>query len=190
MARFLGADGHHYDVESEFFLHHEEVYHSTAETQTDEAYNHPEDLEHFAQHEAIEAEELRREQEYQGIPQDEPGSQPVGDVKTSDVSNDTTDDGNPDLSDDKVASPPPQDIQDHPHDDQKVFTAAKPKFTRVKPPEDKEPTQVYASAFKEGHDKAEWGQGEQGYKRPKTPADRLRKNLPYKYKFRKNWGDF
>lgn len=47
----LGADGHHYDVESgtlpnhslkactklfsEFFLHHEEVFHSTPETQTE-----------------------------------------------------------------------------------------------------------------------------------------------------------
>lgn len=29
------------------FLHHEELYHSTPETQTDESYNHPEDLEHF-----------------------------------------------------------------------------------------------------------------------------------------------
>ena len=59
--------GHHYDEESEYFLHHEELYHSTPETQTDESYNHPEgelparisllrmltayaltDLEHFA----------------------------------------------------------------------------------------------------------------------------------------------
>ncbi len=50
----MGADGHHYDVESgkwsqvghspgtglsflvtEFFLHHEELYHSTPETQTE-----------------------------------------------------------------------------------------------------------------------------------------------------------
>lgn len=34
--------GHHYDEESEYFLHHEELYHSTPETQTDESYNHPE----------------------------------------------------------------------------------------------------------------------------------------------------
>ena len=38
-----------------------ELYHSTPETQTDEAYNHPEDDEHFANHEHIEAEEERRE---------------------------------------------------------------------------------------------------------------------------------
>lgn len=34
--------GHHYDEESEYFLHHEELYHGTPETQTDESYNHPE----------------------------------------------------------------------------------------------------------------------------------------------------
>ncbi|KAG8806130.1 hypothetical protein FRC18_006270, partial [Serendipita sp. 400] len=34
----LGAEGHHYDVESEFFLHHEEEFHSTPDTQTDESY--------------------------------------------------------------------------------------------------------------------------------------------------------
>lgn len=39
--------GHHYDEESEYFLHHEELYHNTPETQTDESYTHPEDIEHF-----------------------------------------------------------------------------------------------------------------------------------------------
>ncbi|KAH8998777.1 hypothetical protein EDB86DRAFT_761244 [Lactarius hatsudake] len=63
----LGAEGHHYDVESEFFLHHEEQFHNTPETQTDESYNHPEDIEHFAQHEAIERKEAEREAKFQGI---------------------------------------------------------------------------------------------------------------------------
>jgi len=67
----LGAEGHHYDVESEFFLHHEEQYHSTPETQTDESYTHPEDLEHFAQHQAIERKEAEREAKYQGVPVEE-----------------------------------------------------------------------------------------------------------------------
>lgn len=39
--------GHHYDEESEYFLHHEELYHNTPETQTDESYTHPEDIAHF-----------------------------------------------------------------------------------------------------------------------------------------------
>lgn len=46
------------------FLHHEELYHSTPETQTDESYTHPEDLEHFAHHEQIEAVEDSRAQAF------------------------------------------------------------------------------------------------------------------------------
>ncbi|KAF5383366.1 hypothetical protein D9757_008408 [Collybiopsis confluens] len=67
----MGAEGHHYDVESEFFLHHEEEFHSTPETQTDESYNHPEDIEHFAMHEQIERKEAEKEAKYQGISVDE-----------------------------------------------------------------------------------------------------------------------
>ena len=44
-----------------------EMYHSTPETQTDESYNHAEDIEHFAQHEKIERDEAIKEAEYQGI---------------------------------------------------------------------------------------------------------------------------
>jgi nucleobindin len=36
---------------------HEEIYHNTPETQTEEAYSHPEDIAHFAAHEEIEAHE-------------------------------------------------------------------------------------------------------------------------------------
>ncbi|KAF8913193.1 hypothetical protein CPB84DRAFT_1760582 [Gymnopilus junonius] len=63
----FGAEGHHYDVESEFFLHHEEQFHSTPETQTDESYTHAEDMEHFSQHEAIERKEAEREAKFQGV---------------------------------------------------------------------------------------------------------------------------
>lgn len=50
---------------------HAEEFHSTPETQTDEAYNHPEDLEHFAHHEDIERQEAEREAKFQGITVDE-----------------------------------------------------------------------------------------------------------------------
>jgi len=174
----LGAEGHHYDVESgpyrfamslfsptlntlfrfpEFFLHHEgmidstrtvsripltpmtEQFHSTPETQTDESYNHPEDIEHFAHHEAIEREEARREAKYQGITVEEALAQ-----------------HNPD------AEP------------------KKPKVTRVTPPEKQDPEVKYGDAKEET--KAEWGAGDEGFKIPKTPAERLRKNVPYKVK--------
>ncbi|ORX36292.1 hypothetical protein BD324DRAFT_628197 [Kockovaella imperatae] len=62
--------GHHYDEESEYFLHHEELYHSTPETQTDESYTHPEDIEHFRHHAHIEAEEDARERKFAGLDAD------------------------------------------------------------------------------------------------------------------------
>ncbi|CDS00517.1 related to SSP120-secretory protein [Sporisorium scitamineum] len=64
----IGSLGHHYDEESEFFVHHEELYHNTPETQTDEAYNHKEDIEHFAHHDQIEKEEEQRERKAEGLP--------------------------------------------------------------------------------------------------------------------------
>ncbi|SJX66296.1 related to SSP120-secretory protein [Sporisorium reilianum f. sp. reilianum] len=64
----IGSLGHHYDEESEFFVHHEELYHNTPETQTDDAYNHKEDLEHFAHHDQIEKEEEQRERKAEGLP--------------------------------------------------------------------------------------------------------------------------
>jgi len=145
----LGAEGHHYDVESEFFLHHEEQFHSTPETQTDESYNHPEDIEHFGHHEAIEREEARREAKFQGISVEEALAQH-----------------------DPDAQPP------------------KPKVTRVTPPEKLDPEVKYGGAKEEGRARPEWGSGDEGFKTPKTPAERLRKNVPYKYKFRRTWGDF
>lgn len=64
----IGVLGHHYDAESEFFVHHEEKYHNTPETQSDEAYTHPEDVEHFQAHQRIEDEEENRERKAEGMP--------------------------------------------------------------------------------------------------------------------------
>jgi len=153
----LGAEGHHYDVESEFFLHHEEIYHSTPETQSDESYNHPEDIEHFAHHEEIEKVEAVREAKFQGITVEEAIHQ---------------------------HDPPPRDKK--PLD----ASTPPPKVIRVTPPEKQEPEVKYGNAAGDSKAKSEWGAGEEGFKTPKTPAERLRKNVPYKYKFKRNWGDF
>lgn len=181
----LGAEGHHYDVESEFFLHHEEQFHSTPETQTDDAYNHPEDIEHFAQHEAIERQEAEREAKFQGItveealeaqrhPQADPPPQQPLDGSTQGM---------------------PPSSQAHPHDDQGVpFSPVSdppaPKITRLTPPEKQDPNVRFKDASSQAGRKGEWGTGQAGYKAPTEPGDRMRKNLPYKYKFRRNWGDF
>ena len=60
--------GHHYDEESEFFVHHESIYHRKEEDQQAEAYTHPEDKEHFDRHRDIEMEEENRERIAEGMP--------------------------------------------------------------------------------------------------------------------------
>ncbi|KAF8499223.1 hypothetical protein F5888DRAFT_1611914 [Russula emetica] len=162
----LGAEGHHYDVESEFFLHHEEQYHSTPETQEASAYNHPEDIEHFSHHEVIELEEVEREAIFQGISVEEAIAQ--------------------------HAEPPPASDDQHPSgggvkvDEQEVPK----KFERLTPPEQQDPALRFSRAKSDSAAHGDWGSGEAGYKPPTTPGERMRKNLPYKYKFRRNWGDF
>ena len=120
-----------------------ELFHSTPETQTDESYNHPEDIEHFSHHEAIEREEARREAKFQGITVEEALAQH-----------------------DPDAQPKKQ-----------------PKLTRVPPPEKQEPEVRYGGAKEESKNKAEWGSGDEGFKTPKTPAERLRRNVPYKVNY-------
>lgn len=44
------------------------MYHKTPDKQTKESYTHPEDIEHFAHHQKIEAEEERRERHAEGMP--------------------------------------------------------------------------------------------------------------------------
>ncbi|KAF8079122.1 precursor to secretory protein Ssp120 [Lyophyllum atratum] len=193
----LGAEGHHYDVESEFFLHHEEQFHSTPETQTDEAYNHPEDLEHFAAHEAIERKEAEKEAIFQGITVEEV-------IKSHEEGHDHADPPPPAAADSTGGTPnpeeaPPIPVTPHPHDEQvephtPVQDPPPPKVTRTTKPEKQDPSIRFKDASKEAESKGEWGTGEGGYKPPTDPSDRMRRNAPYKnrmqYKFRRNWGDF
>ncbi|KAH9858300.1 hypothetical protein C2E23DRAFT_803434 [Lenzites betulinus] len=175
----LGAEGHHYDVESEFFLHHEEQFHSTPETQTDEAYTHQEDLEHFAHHEQIEHQEAEREAKFQGVSVDEVIAQHEAHEGEHTP---------------EVAEADPQ-LVSNPHDEQVPLEppvlGGPPKVTRVTPPEKQDPAIRFAN---EKPDEGEWGTGDAGYKTPKSPSEKLRKNVPYKermqYKFRRTWGDF
>jgi len=176
----LGADGHHYDSESEYFLHHEEIYHSTPETQTDESYNHPEDIEHFTHHEDIEIEEENRERKFQGLPPlDENGNPPAEEVAEA-----------AEAEAEAEAELPQQEggqqvLQEGAAEEKKP---SGPRFDRNR----KEPpvTEKFKGAAQEAAGQGHWGEGEGGFKSPRTPADRLRRNLPYKYKFRRSWSDF
>ncbi|RXW23037.1 hypothetical protein EST38_g2798 [Candolleomyces aberdarensis] len=185
----MGAEGHHYDVESEFFLHHEEEFHSTPETQTDESYNHPEDLEHFAHHEAIEQKEAEREAQYQGISVEELNQQRLAAAEAAEQAAAAAA-----ASASKAAA-----IGDQPAETPAAAgdsaEPAKPRVTRVTPPEKQDPAVKYADAKQKSESNAEWGSGQAGYKPPAKPEEKMRRGLPYKssrmqYKFRRNWGDF
>ncbi|KAN0135618.1 hypothetical protein V8E53_006509 [Lactarius tabidus] len=159
----LGAEGHHYDVESEFFLHHEEQFHNTPETQTDESYNHPEDIEHFAHHETIERKEAEREAKFQGITVEEALAQ--------------------------HEEPVPDKQPSHEHPAAEGQETPK-KYERQIPLEQQDPAVRFRQAKAESDAQGEWGSGAGGYKSPKSPSEKMRRNVPYKYKFRRNWGDF
>ncbi len=140
------------------------MYHSTPETQTDESYNHPEDLEHFAQHESIERKEAEKEAKFQGISVEEvlksheehapDGAAPANPPVPAEGQH-VFDEHPPN---DHVPPPAPADP---PH----------PKYTRAA---SQDPTTKYKEAERASNQKAEWGQGPDGYKPPVNPADKLR----------------
>lgn len=51
--------GHHGDIEYEYEIHHFEKFHG--DDATEEELTHPEDIEHFRQHDELEAAEMRLE---------------------------------------------------------------------------------------------------------------------------------
>ena len=109
-----------------------EQFHSTPETQTDAAYNHPEDIQHFSHHEAIERLEAEREAKFQGITVEEAL---------------------------RAHEEPPAKPE-------------RPKITRVPPKQD--PAEKYKDIAKETENQSEWGTGEQGYKQPRSPGEKMR----------------
>ncbi|KAG8900279.1 hypothetical protein FRB99_006147 [Tulasnella sp. 403] len=168
----LGAEGHHYDVESEFFLHHEEIYHSTPETQTDESYTHPEDIAHFEHHEKIELEEENKERAYQGLdpldklPEDHDHveEQPAQKVLTplEEAAQEAA----------RIADPnhiTPMDGTGHVVPEMDL---PNPRYTRV-PKSDGDPVDI-SKAAQEAKSKPGYGEGPDGYKRPKNKGDRMR----------------
>lgn len=235
----LGAEGHHYDVESgtssnlssyvvmfladswdcqnsssitkvgyvqrqfafgnsAVYLFSAEMYHNTPETQTDEAYNHPEDIEHFAQHEQIERDEAEREAKFQGITVDEalaqhdhfepiPGDAAPGDAAHADDSDKVAQPVEGGAGDEHVANPYFHDdaavaADVHPHDDQMHAQQpiqnppqpSNPKVNRVTPPEKQDPSTRYKDAKRESEVHDDWGTGSGGYKVPKSPSERMR----------------
>lgn len=181
--------GHHYDEESEYFLHHEELYHSTPETQTDESYTHPEDIEHFQHHAEIEDEEDARERRFEGLP-------PTADLTKDHVAADPLDHhehapGQGPL--DENENPQSRGDGDGDENDFKPGDEVDPPPVRV--PKRVDPGAAPQRIVKAGHLEELGGlkqaaleqPGWVGGARPKSAEERLRAGVPYKYKMRKGF---
>ncbi|GAA6022199.1 hypothetical protein JCM11491_002430 [Sporobolomyces phaffii] len=217
LPNFKGVDhlGHHYDAEGEYFLHHEEQFHNTPETQREEDYIHPEDIEHFMSHEQIEAEEEEKVAVFTG---DEPDIPADEKVTAEDVQQHIFNELNG-LADEpsEAEKESERELEEHiggGRDGQGGDSSAvNAKGTagswknvyaederRVSPEEQarrdraefaKQQAAKFGKDVKEASRRGEWGSGESAFERPRDAADRLRKNIPYKYKVKKSWwGEF
>ncbi|ODN80739.1 hypothetical protein, variant [Cryptococcus amylolentus CBS 6039] len=175
--------GHHYDEESEYFLHHEELYHSTPETQTDESYSHPEDIQHFRHHAEIEDEEDSRERKFEGLSND-------ANLEKDHVAADPLDhhahapgegppaDDIPPLAEGEENLKPGDEV-DPP--------APKPVVPKRVDPDAAPQRILDGGKVGDLEGLKEVAQGQPGYGggRPRTPEERLRSGVPYKYKMKK-----
>lgn len=157
--------------------HHEELYHNTPETQTEDAYTHPEDLQHFAHHEDIEREEEDRARRAQGLPATDP-NRPLDD-QTEQPHHD-------ELEARRQGSAPSQK--------QQIFNGegdSEEKARQARAKAAREQTQRLNEQKKEAQARGAWADGNESFRRPKDKVDRLRAKIPYKFKARSSlWGDF
>ncbi|GAA6031666.1 hypothetical protein JCM8097_001923 [Rhodosporidiobolus ruineniae] len=250
LPNFKGVEhlGHHYDAEGEYFLHHEEQFHNTPETQTEESYNHPEDIEHFMSHEQIEDEEEERVRHFTGEESDLPESgTPEGDHLTPEQVaehvfnelNGITDEASsaeeqqyirqvekeedrnaakpqiiepkqkdvpPPIFNPAGAPPPPPQQQQQRYvpsapgsaQEQAVYRSKQEQYAaEEKARQDRAAAaRAQAEKFKKNAQEAArrggWGeQDDMLFARPKDEADKMRKNVPFKFRMRKSWfGEF
>lgn len=106
-------------------------------------------MEHFAQHENIERKEAEREAKFQGVTVEEIVKEQEKAAAAANMAAQAA-------SLAAAASP-----------------VSKP-VTRMTPPEKQDPEVKYRNAGSEGARKGEWGTGEDGYKPPINPGDKLR----------------
>ncbi|TIB77414.1 acetyl-CoA synthetase-like protein [Wallemia mellicola] len=155
----LGGLGHHYDEESEYFIHHEEKYHSTPETQTDESYNHPEDIKHFANHGHIDHDEDSKEAKF---------------LSAQSVDHDAHDDGIQHIVDDNGNEP--QELKNEiPEQEQKK--PAEP-LGHVSGADNLRKIHDFVTQAKNAG-QSKWGDGDNGYAQPKSHTDKASRPRRY-----------
>ncbi|WWC68791.1 uncharacterized protein I206_102726 [Kwoniella pini CBS 10737] len=168
--------GHHYDEESEYFLHHEELYHSSPETQTDESYTHPEDIAHFRHHAEIEDEEDARERKFEGLSEDADLSKDHVAQDPLDIHSHLPGDGPSDVSEN---SEPESTLKAG----DEIDSPPKPILQRIDPLA--QPQRILKNAG--NIMKEEWksakeavnGESYSGHGRPRNSEERLKAGVPY-----------
>lgn len=151
-----------------------EEFHSTPDTQTDESYVHPEDLEHFAQHAEIERLEIAREAEYQGISVED--ALVAHEEAEAAAANVVAERNNVVIEEPGSGSEqvPLEQAQEPGVEADAQKLPPKPRYTRTPKPEKHDPSAAYRGAHSDGEASGEWGSGDSGYKVPKTPGERMR----------------
>lgn len=172
-------------------MHHEEIYHNTPETQTDEAYNHPEDVEHFAHHEAIEREEEQRERHAEGMPTIEEDARRAAEAKAKGEKYESPYDaqmaaGVEKAAEEALKQTPEQHVFKTPEGNHVVNEVGSDaagntpgSSARVGESEDARRERLTRAKF-EASKRPAYGEGGSGFARPKDDADRMRKGAPYK----------
>ena len=221
------ALGHHYDEESEFYVHHESIYHNKPEQQTDEAYSHKEDDEHFRNHDRIEREEEERERKAEGLPTIEEDIRRAAEAAAkgyryrSEYENQFTDEYNERmLEEDRLERLgeagrellKPQHVFKTPSgkkvveankdnvvlaqgefgngDEPPLFATGQNGAARA-PLDHVDGETEFARkirldrARREANGRPRYGQGNAGFAKPRNEADRLKANMPYKYRMKK-----
>jgi hypothetical protein len=180
--------------------HHEEMYHSTPETQTEESYTHPEDIAHFEHHEDIERAEEDRARKAQGLPPTDPNrpldeqtEQPDHDEKEAALfekerAQALAANGMEQQVFAAAAGKAASDLNND-DDDSNVSPEEKARMARSRAA--KEQARKLNDQSRQAAERGAWGEKGEGFKKPKDNVDRLREKIPYKYRVRSSFfGEF
>lgn len=173
--------------------HHEEMYHNTPETQTEEAYTHPEDIAHFERHEDIERAEEDRLRKAQGlpptdpnIPLDEQTEQPDHDEKEAALFEKQRAQA---LAQNGLEQQVFAQQQNQQGGDNSLSEEEKARLERNK--QSNEQSRKLKEISQKAAERGAWGDKGEGFRKPKDKIDRLREKIPYKYRVRSSFfGEF
>lgn len=169
------------------------MYHNTPETQTEEAYTHPEDIAHFERHEEIERAEEDKVRKAQGLPPTDP-NRPL-DEQTEQPDHDEKEaalferERARALAGNGLEQQVFQASSSDGSDSSKLSDEEKARIERSR--EANEQSRKLKEQSKKAAERGAWGEKGEGFRKPKDKIDRLREKIPYKYRVRSSFfGEF